>query len=631
MSGDIGMLRRALWIQGAASQNVIGVLMALVNLLTHVPFSDLPTPLGLELGDLRKEYDYVIVGGGSAGSVIANRLSSDPSVSVLILEAGGLETASRQIPALAPFNLGGPDDWAYRSVPQRNACLSFREQRSPLPRGKVLGGTSVLNYMLYVRGNRHDYDRWATEYGARGWAYQDVLPHFKEIEDFGVDELSEYHGSQGDVPVNYANTTTPAIGELFLEACQQAGYADVDYNGPTQSGCSRVQANIRNGVRVSASKAFIQPVVKGRENLHVAVYSQATKVNFEGSRAVGVAFTRLGEPQTVKARREVILSAGAVGSAQLLLLSGVGPKEDLERLQIPLVADLPVGRSLQDHPASFNAVHVITDHNVVPPPFGLKDVEQFAYNRTGTVSVPAGVEVLQFLSSDYALGTSGSPDILVGLMSSTPANDLARVEMVSIGFLPEAYDGYLGPITDEPGFRVGLILVRPKSRGRITLRSTDPNEYPLIDPGLFTHPDDIKAMALGAKKLIDSTLSTKIMRSVGAQPSTVAFPSCADSGAVWSLEYLECLYRHVAHMSWHTCCTAPMGSHPEAVVDERLRVLGGVTGLRVADASVMPEITSGTTHAPCMMIGSKAAEMILEDNRQTEGGTGSVASRADES
>ncbi|XP_077552793.1 4-pyridoxate dehydrogenase-like [Haemaphysalis longicornis] len=628
MSFEIDALRPAPWGQGAAPLNVIAILTALINLLVHVPFTDLPSPLDLELGDLRHEYDYVVdeVGGGSAGSVIANRLSADPRVSVLLLEAGGPEAASRQIPLLAPYNLGGLDDWAYWSVPQRNACLSFREQRSPLPRGKVLGGTSVLNYMVYVRGNRHDYDRWATEYGARGWAYEDVLPHFKDIEAFHGRTPDDYHGATGEVPVEYANTTTP-LSELFLHACEQAGYSNVDYNGHTQSGCSRLQTNMRNGVRVSASKAFIQPILKTRRNLHVAVYSHATKVNFEGRHAVGVSFTRFGEPQIVKARREVILSAGAVGSAQLLLLSGIGPKEDLEKLEIPVVADLPVGRSLQDHVISLNAVPITTDQYVVIPPVSRQDIERFARDRAGPISIPAGVEVLQFLNSDYTQTKPDSPDILVGIISSTPANDLARAEMLNTGFLPQAYDSYLGPLTDQPGFRAGLILDRPKSRGRITLQSRDPNNSPLIDPHLLEHPDDIKAMAWGTKKFVESMLSTDAMRSIGAQASHVPFPACTHAGAVWSMEYIECLYRHVAHMSWHTCCTAPMGSHPEAVVDERLRVRGNVTGLRVADASVMPDIPSGTTHAPCMMIGSKAAEMILEDNGRTEHGDSGVLAR----
>ncbi|KAL1425126.1 hypothetical protein MTO96_019473 [Rhipicephalus appendiculatus] len=224
MGADLDAMSCSLWGRGAAPQSAIGLLLAMVNLVTHVPFTDLPNLRDYELGALRKQYDYVIVGGGSAGCVIANRLSADPNVTVLLLEAGGLETASRQIPAIGGMVVGGHDDWAYWTVPQKNACLSYRDQRCPLPRGKVLGGSSVINDMLYVRGNRHDYDRWEQEYGAKGWAYEDVLPHFRDIEDYRVGRLDEYHGSHGQVPVNYANASS-RLSDIFLEACHQSGYA----------------------------------------------------------------------------------------------------------------------------------------------------------------------------------------------------------------------------------------------------------------------------------------------------------------------------------------------------------------------------------------------------------------------
>ncbi|KAL1439079.1 hypothetical protein MTO96_047540 [Rhipicephalus appendiculatus] len=255
MGADLDAMSCSLWGRGAAPQSAIGLLLAMVNLVTHVPFTDLPNLRDYELGELRKQYDY--------------------------------------------------------------GC--------PLPRGKVLGGSSAINDMLYVRGNRHDYDRWEQEYGAKGWAYKDVLAHFRDIEDYRVGPLD---------------------------------------------GCSRVQTNVNEGERVSAGKAFIQPVIGTRKNLHVAPFSQATKVTFDGSRALGVQFTRFGEQQNVSTRLEatleVVLSAGAVGSAQLLLLSGIGPKKDLERLQIPVVADLPVGRNLQDHVAFLTALQTSTDNVGIP-------------------------------------------------------------------------------------------------------------------------------------------------------------------------------------------------------------------------------------------------------------------------
>lgn len=586
----------------------------MVNLVIHLPFTDLPVLRNYELGDLRDEYDYVIVGGGSAGCVIANRLSANPNVTVLLLEAGGLETASRQIPAAAPFNLRGHDDWDYHSVPQTNAALSFREQRLPLSRGKVLGGSSVLNFMIYTRGNPRDYERWVREYGATGWGYEDVLPHYKEIEDYRAGPIDLYHGSGGEVPVDNANTST-LLCHLLLKACNESGYPYVDYNGPTQTGCSRTQSNVASGERFSSSKAFIQPIIENRKNLHVALFSRVTKVNFDGSQAVGVSFTRYGQSQNVSAAREVILSAGTVGSAQLLLLSGVGPREQLERLKIPVVADLPVGQNLQDHLTLQMAPPVSMDENAGIAGFGLSDIQQYDWNKTGTISIPASTEFVQFLhSADHVTDADDIPDIELAPISTTPASQLFKAMMVELGLLPEAFDAIIGPVDGTPGFRSVVILNRPKSKGSITLRSVDPYDPPNIDPRILEHPDDVRRAAEGTRKFIDQVLGTKAMQSVGAKPWNVTFAPCAKEGTLWSQDYTECLFRHTAHTMWHLCCTVPMGSHSEAVLDERLRVRGNVANLRVADASVMPDIVSGHTHGPVMMIGSKAAAMIMEDN-----------------
>ncbi|KAL1425135.1 hypothetical protein MTO96_019481 [Rhipicephalus appendiculatus] len=310
--------------------------------------------------------------------------------------------------------------------------------------------------MLYVRGNRLDYDRWAQKYGAKGWAYEDVLPHFKDIEDYRVGPLGEYHGAGGEVPVDYANTST-TLSDVYLEACNQSGYDYVDYNGPSQLGCSRAQTNMKNSERFSASKAFIGSIIRARKNLDVALISHVTKVNFEGSRAVGVTFTRFGQSQNVSAGREVILSAGTIGTAQILLLSGVGPRRDLEQLKIPVVSDLPVGRSIQDHVLFFTAVPVITDRQAGIPSFSLDDIAQYEQNRTA---------------------------------SPKQGTDLRIAHA-------QAYDSYLAPRDNVPGFRLAVINDRPKSRGSITLRSTDPDEYPDIDIRLMEHPQDVRVAAEG--------------------------------------------------------------------------------------------------------------------------------------
>ncbi|KAH6937834.1 hypothetical protein HPB50_004326 [Hyalomma asiaticum] len=553
---DLNFTVHAPWNSVPAAQPALGLLFGVVNMLSHLPFTDLPVLGDYELGELRPYYDYVIVGGGSAGCVIANRLSSDPRVSVLLLEAGGLEEASRQIPAMAPFNIRGRDDWDYWSVPQKHAAFSFRNKRLAHSRGKVLGGSSVLNFMMYTRGNPGDFDRWAKEYGAEGWSYEDVLPHFKDIEDYRLGPADACHGNGGEIPVDYANASSP-LTQLLLEACQQAGYAHVDFNGATQSGCSRLQTNVANGERFSASRAFIQPITRERKNLHVALLSHVTK--------------------------------------------------------IPAVADLPVGRSLQDHPALIVGVPVSTDADVGIPPFGFADIQQYVSNRTGAISIPVGNEFLQFLHTEYA-EYPRVPDIEVATVSMSPASHLLKAFAVELGMLPEAFDGLIGPINDRPGFRAVIILNRPRSRGSISLRSRNPYDKPNIDPNMFEHPYDAKALAQGTKMFIDRTLSTEAMKGIGAKPWEEIFQPCADAGSLWSEEYVECLSRHTAIAAWHLCCTAPMGSHTEAVVDERLRVRGGLTGLRVADASVMPDIITGHTNAPSMMIGSKAASMIIEDN-----------------
>ncbi|KAH7961740.1 hypothetical protein HPB52_011856 [Rhipicephalus sanguineus] len=611
---DLNSTVHAPWNSVPAAQPALALLYGVVNMLTHVPFTDLPVLGDYELGELRPYYDYVIVGGGSAGCVIANRLSADPSVTVLLLEAGGLEEASRQIPFAAPFNIRGRDDWDYWSVPQKHAAYSFRNQRLAHSRGKVLGGSSVLNFMMYTRGNPGDFDRWAREYGAEGWSYEDVLPHFKDIEDYRVGPSDECHGTGGEIPVDYANTSTP-LAHLLMEACQQAGYAHVDFNGPTQSGCSRLQTNVGNGKRFSASKAFIQPIIRERKNLHVALLSHVTKVNFDGKRAVGVTFTRLGRPGKVNARREVILSAGTVGSTQLLLLSGVGPREDLERLQIPVVADLPVGRNLQDHPALIVGVPVSTDVEAFAVELGmLSEVRLISQNNTNSRNKGTSCAAYQ-----YGM-TTASACVVHKLQNENAIKIFLRVKfLLSVAIfnalrLSQAFDGLIGPLDGRPGFRAIAILNRPRSRGSISLRSKNPYEHPNIDPNMFEHPYDAKALAQGTKMFIDRILSTDAMKSIGAKPCQQIFPPCADEGPLWSQEYNECLSRHTAIAAWHLCCTVAMGSHPEAVLDERLRVRGGVTGLRVADASVMPDVITGHTNAPSMMIGSKAASMIIEDN-----------------
>lgn len=580
---------------------VTGLVVALL-----VGCHGVPLTLGVKEVELLDAYDYIIVGGGSAGSVLANRLSANPNRTVLLLEAGGPETALQQIPFFAPFLANQDNTWGYSTVPQKDACLSSPEQRVSVTQGKILGGSSVLNSMSFVRGNHKDYDTWAAQYGALGWSYADVLPFFKDIETYYIGDPGQYHGTTGEIPINYANSHTP-LSDAFLKACKESGYLYVDYNGQRQSGYSRIEANIANGTRQSANKCFLLPVQDKRPNLHISLRSLVTKITFDGKRASGVNFTKGNQLKFVAAKREVVVSAGAINSPKLLLLSGVGPKEDLERLKIPVVADLPVGRGLQDH-VVFTGLVVTTPRDEVGLlKFGT--ILQYVYNRTGVLAIPGGTEVILFSSSQSALDADDFPDIQTVLTDLFPGNRPPKPPQVS----EEVYEKYYKPMEGKNGFMATLVMIQPKSRGNVSLNTTEPTDAPLIDPRFLSQNQDVKRTVKGIKK-IKKLLEADALREIGAEVWGVPYPPCASAGPVWSPAYLDCFIRQTAFPAMHVCCTCAMGNHTMAVVDERLRVKGGVTGLRVADASVMPAVTTGNTNAPVLMIGDKAAAMIIEDD-----------------
>ncbi|KAK8780335.1 hypothetical protein V5799_018325 [Amblyomma americanum] len=564
--------------------------------------------MSLEAEDpvISDSYDYIIVGGGSAGCVLANRLSADPNRTVLLLEAGGPETGLLQVPFFAPFLATKENTWGFSTVPQKDACISFPDQSASLTQGKIIGGSSVLNSMSFVRGNRKDYDIWETKYGARGWGYESVLPFFKNIEHYYIRDPGWYHGTEGEIPINYANTHTP-LSNAFLKACQESGYLYVDYNGPQQSGYSRIEANVADGTRQSANKCFLLPVQDIRPNLHISLHSHATKITFDGKRASGVQFIKNDKLMSVTANREVIVSAGAINSPKLLLLSGVGPKEDLERLKIPVVADLPVGRGLQDH-VVFTGLVVTTPHDEVGL---LKFVTllQYAHNRTGVLAIPGGTEVILFSSSRSGKDADDFPDIQTVLTDLFPGYFAPKPPQVS----QEVYEKYYKPMEGKNGFMATLVMIQPKSRGSVSLNSTNPSDPPLIDPALLSHNEDVKRTVKGIKRM-KKLLEAEALKEIGAKVWDVPYPPCASAGPAWSSSYLDCFVRQTAFPAMHVCSTCAMGNHEMAVVDERLRVRGGLTGIRVADASVMPAVTTGNTHAPVLMIADKAAAMIIEDN-----------------
>jgi choline dehydrogenase len=535
-------------------------------------------------------YDYVIVGAGSAGCVLASRLTEDPNVSVLLLEAGGSDKKQEvQIPAAFSKLFKTPLDWNYETDPQPH----MQDRKMYWPRGKMLGGSSSMNAMMYVRGNRHDYDEWA-ESGNPGWAFADVLPYFKKAEHYERGG-NDYAGGAGPLNVadlRYVNPITRAC----LEAAVEAGLARTDdFNGRTQEGVGTTLVTQKGGARHSTAVAYLRPAMK-RPNLTVHTEAHAAKVLMDGKRAAGVSYTRGGAPAEARANREVILCGGAINSPQLLLLSGIGPAKDLKALGIEVVSDLPgVGQNLQDHLASgvmYHSKQPVTLVDAQKP----GNVLNYLLFKKGplTSNVAEGVAFLKT-----------KPDLLV-----------PDIELL---FAPAFFveHGFGNP--PGHGFTIGVVLLHPESTGSITLRSANPTDPPAIQPNYLANENDLKVLIEGlrwARKIAQS-------KALDAYRGEEFLPGAS----VQSDADLAEAIRARAETLYHPVGTCKMGEDPLAVVDPALRVRG-VEGLRVVDASVMPTIISGHTNAPSIMIAEKAADLIKGQAAVTAGAGGRTTQSA---
>ena len=525
------------------------------------------------------EHDYVIVGSGSAGGFLALRLSEERSRSVLLLEAGPSDAHwTTRIPAACRYTFtGGPRNWCFSTEPEPHMHGRSIFQ----PRGKTIGGSSSLNGMVFVRGHPRDFDGWARD-GASGWAYENVLPHFRAIERHSGGE-SAYRGGSGPVVVERLTDNHP-IENAFIEAGIAAGHAcPEDFNGPEQEGVTAFDANIDGGWRSGTARACVNPAAR-RPNVTVLIHAHATRVVIDNGRAVGVEYRHRGEERVARAGSEVILSAGAFQSPQLLMLSGIGPADHLRAHGIDVVRDLPgVGMNLQDHlevHIKFDCPHKgMTKNKLLSRHRILLAGLQWGLLKSGPAATTHS-RVGAFFRSDTG---AGYPDI-------------------QFHFWPYFLDGWTLP-PDRDGYSFDVGPVRSQSRGRVELRSADPFDSPRILLNGLSHERD----------LVEFRAAIRMAREIAAQS---AFDFCRGAelspGAdVKSDADLDAYVRQNANSAYHPCGTARMGSDAMAVTDPEARV-HGIDGLRVADASLMPTITNGNTNAPSMMIGEKVASMIKQ-------------------
>ena len=531
----------------------------------------------------QRGYDYVIVGAGSAGCTLASRLTERGDVKVLLLEAGGWDRHPYiKLPlGWGKVLLGRMYDWGYDTEPED----TLGGRRIEVARGRVVGGSSSINAMAYVRGNRADYDRWASG-GLPGWSYEDVLPYFRKQESW-EGGANAFRGGDGPLTTRKSRYQDPLV-DAYLDAAQSAGYAlNDDYNGAQQDGFARMQMTIRRGRRDSAATAYLHPVLS-RANLTVTVNAHVTRIVLEGMRATGIEYVKDGERHFVAAERDVILCGGTINTPQILMLSGIGPPDELRSLGIEVKAALPgVGKNLQDHAAALLI-------------YGRRDESPLLRNMRVDRLARGMVE-------GFVLGTGFTTDLPGGITAFVKSNSAEAIPDIQLLFISGSLAAapYLRPFRQPfaDSFACRIVLLRPESRGAVTLASADPFAHPHIRQGALATQNDWRKLRDGIKIFRELAHSTKlaafVAREIGPGPDVV------------SDEQLEGFTRKSAVTAHHPAGTCRMGPHGDAsaVVDPELRVMG-VDGLRVVDASVFPDLVGGNINATVIMIAEKAADLI---------------------